>query len=144
MTENQEIALENLSRIKKISNSINSKMLEIEALRYEAQGIGAIRYDKERVQTTPENYMEIALVDANEKELEIAEDLEKLDKLKQDAYHIVRKMENEDERTLIINHYLNDIPVNKLISVMNMSERKIYYLREDALESYGYFLGGTE
>lgn len=137
MTENQIRATNHLSVINEINKSNKSLKLEIEALRYQASGMGAIRYDKEHVQTSPQNFIEIALADAVEKELELEEALAQVDTMKQEAYRIVRSMGNEDERTLIINHYLNDIPIQDLIMMMHMSERKLYYLRDDALETYG-------
>ncbi len=140
MTHNQEEGLKHLEVIKNLVCSINSKRMEIEALKYQAEGVGAIRYDKDKVQTSPQNYMEIAMADAIEKEMEIEEALAQLDTLKTDAYMIIKKMEDEDSRTFIINYYLNGIHMLDLISIMHMSERKLYYLREDALESYGCIL----
>lgn len=140
MTDNQERAINHLVAINEMNKANKSLKLEIDALRYQASGVGAIRYDKERVQSSPTNFMEIALADAVEKELELEEALAQVDTMKQEAYCIVRNMNNEDERTFVINHYLNDIPVQELIMMMHMSERKLYYLREDALENYGKIL----
>lgn len=137
MTENQNRAIKHLSVIKEINEANKSLQLEIEALRYQAEGVGAIRYDKDTVQTSPQNYMEIALIDAAQKVLELEESLAQIDEMKTEAYHIVKLMGNEDERTFIINHYLNCISIQDLIILMAMSERKLYYLKDDALETYG-------
>lgn len=137
MTENQNRAIKHLSVIKEINEANKSLQLEIEALRYQAEGVGAIRYDKDKVQTSPQNFMEIALIDAAQKVLELEESLAQLDDMKTEAYHIVKLMGNEDERTFLINHYLNGISIQDLIILMGMSERKLYYLKDDALETYG-------
>lgn len=137
MTDKQEKALNHLSQIKSLVEDITKRTLEIEALRYQAQGVGAIRYDKEKVQTTPQNYMEIALIDANEKELQNEEDLAILDNLKADAYSIVRQMEIPNERIFIEYFFLNNFSIPDVAEVMHFSERTVYYVREDALEHYG-------
>lgn len=137
MTRNQEEGLKHLDIIKVLISKIRSQKMEIEALKYQAQGDGAIRYDKERVQTSPQNYMEIAMADAIDIEYEIEEEEAQLDSLKTEAYSLIRKMDIEDERTFIINYYINDIHMNDLINTMHRSERALYYLRENALEHYG-------
>lgn len=137
MTKNQQEGLNHLQVIKSLTDKIKSQKMEIEALKYQAQGDGAIRYDKERVQTSPQNYMEIAMAAALDIEYEIEEEEAQLDSLKCDAYSYIKRIKDEDERTFIINYYINDLHINELIPIMHRSERALYYLRESALEHYG-------
>lgn len=63
-------AKEYLLEIRKKKHAMNSLMLRCEELRNKAQGVGAIVYDKERVQVSPEDMMSkvvVQLVDLEER-----------------------------------------------------------------------------
>lgn len=125
-----------LERIRESEKKINQKRLELEALRYKASGAGAIRYDKDRVQTTPQNYMEMAIADLIEIEKQIEEEEDKIEWQKAAAYSVVRKMEAPDQRAIIEWYYLNGLSMVDTAGKLNMSERAAYYLREDAIEAF--------
>lgn len=70
-------AKEYLLEIRKKKHAMNSLMLRCEELRNKAQGVGAIVYDKERVQTSPEDMMSkvvVQLVDLEERYIEAISD----------------------------------------------------------------------
>ena len=136
-TENQAKADKYLYRIRNRETDIRGKRLELEALRYKASGAGAIRYDKERVQSSPQDYMTMAINDAIELERQIKEDEAAVEGLKGEAYAIVRKMENRDGRALIEWFYLNGLSMSETAEFMKMSERNAYYIQEKALEEFG-------
>lgn len=125
-----------LERIRESAKRINQKKLELEALRYKASGAGAIRYDKDRVQTTPQNYMEMAIADVIEIEKQIEEEEAKVEVQLGKAYSAVRKMEQPDQRAVIEWYYLNGLSMIDTAGMLNMSERNAYYLREDAIEAF--------
>lgn len=139
MTEskNQKAADEYLSKIKDVEEMIRKKEQELEALRYKASGAGAIRYDKDRVQTSPQNYMEMAMMDIVELNKEIEEDKASIENIKGDAYAIVRMIQKADQRAIIEWFYLNGLSMEAVADKMSMSTRNAYYLRDDALESFG-------
>lgn len=137
MTENQKEADKYLSKIRNTEKIILSKQLELEALRWKASGVGAIRYDKDRVQTSPQNYMEMAIIDVTEIEQEIEEDKASIEDMKGVAYSIVRSMQAPDQRAMIEWFYLNCLSMPDVADKMHMSERNAYYLKCDALESFG-------
>jgi len=139
-TENQAKADKYLYRIRNRETDIRGKRLELEALRYKASGAGAIRYDKERVQSSPQDYMTMAINDAIELERQIKEDEAAIEGLKGEAYAIVRKMENRDGRALIEWFYLNGLSMSETAEFMKMSERNAYYIQEKALEEFGALL----
>ena len=74
MTEYQIKAEGYLNQIRKIEKLLKNKRDELEALRYKASGAGAIRYDKDHVQTSPQDYMTMAIADIVEIEKQIKED----------------------------------------------------------------------
>lgn len=140
MTDNQRKAHQYLSHIRNTELDIKNKELELEALRWKASGVGAIRYDKDRVQTNPQNYMEMAVADCIEIEAEIEEDRAGIEETKGIAYAIVRKMKKPEQRALIEWFYLNCLSMADAAQKMFMSERNAYYLRDDALETFGEYL----
>ena len=126
----------NLEVIRDNERSINAMRLELEALRYKASGVGAIRYDKDRVQVSPQDYMTMALADVLELEKRISEQIDNLEEMKGQAYIIVRKIEAPEQRAIIEWYYLNGLSMIDTAERLNMSERSAYYLREDALKSF--------
>lgn len=137
MTENQLRADSFLKQIRDVERTLKNKRDELEALRYKAGGATAIRYDKDKVQTSPKDYLSMAIADIIEIEKQIEEDSASIEDIKGGAYAIVRRMESPDQRALIEWFYLNGISMTETADRMNMSERTAYYLRDDALESFG-------
>lgn len=137
MTDNQNKAESYLKRIREVERNLKTKRDELDALRYKASGAGAIRYDKDRVQTSPQDYLTMAIADIIEYEKQIEEDEASVEDMKGQAYAIVRKIEAPEHRTIIEWFYLNGISMNETAERMNMSERTAYYLKEDALEFFG-------
>lgn len=140
MTDNQTKAHSYLSHIRNTEMLIKNKELELEALRWKAFGVGAIRYDKDRVQTNPQNYMEMAVADCIEIEQEIEEDKATIEETKGVAYAIVRKMDKPEQRAMIEWFYLNCFSMEDIAKKMYMSVRNAYYLKDDALEVFGQFI----
>ena len=125
-----------LEKIRESAKRINQKKLELEALRYKASGAGGIRYDKDRVQTSPQNYMEMAIADVIEIEKQIEEEEAKVEEQLGKAYSAVRKIEQPDQRAVLEWYYLNGLSMIDTAGMLNMSERNAYYLREDAIDSF--------
>ena len=140
MTDNQNKAESYLKRIRDVERNLISKRDELEALRYRASGAGAIRYDKDKVQTSPSDYLTMAIADIVEIEKQIEEDEASIEDMKGQAYAIVRQIELPEHRVVIEWFYLNGISMIETAERMNMSERAAYYLKEDALESFGQIM----
>ena len=140
LSKNQEKATSYLMPIRNIEKKLHSKRLELEALRYRASGAGAIRYDKDHVQTSPEDYLAMAMADIIEIDKFIKAAEEDIEKKKGKAFSIVRKIETEDHRTIIEWYYLNGLSMIETATRMSIAERTAYYLRDDALESFGALL----
>lgn len=137
MTNNQQKASSYLMSIRDIEKRLHNKRLELEALRYKASGAGAIRYDKDRVQTSPDDYLAKAMVDIIEIEKQIEKEEKSVEKKKGKAYSIVRKMEQAEHRIIIEWYYFNGLSMIDAATRMNIAERTAYYLRDDALEGFG-------
>lgn len=125
-----------LELIRDAEKNINNKRLELEALRYKASGAGAIRYDKDKVQTSPQDYMTMAVADLVEIEKQIREAETDIEDMKGQAYIIVRQMKQPEQRAVIEWYYLNGLSMIDTAERLNLSERSTYYLREDALKAF--------
>lgn len=74
MSANAKQAKAYLNQYHKLRRAVDSLERRIEEMRVRAEGVGAIRYDKERVQTSPQNTMErntIKLVDMEDQYAEL-------------------------------------------------------------------------
>jgi DNA-directed RNA polymerase specialized sigma subunit len=140
MTNNQEQATNYLLHIRNISKNLNNMRLELEALQYRAGGAGGIRYDKDHVQTSPDDYLAIAIGDIIALEKQIAKEESVIEKRKGKAYSIVRQMDKAEHRTIIEWYYFNGLSMIDTAEKMNVAERTAYYLRDDALEAFGDLL----
>lgn len=85
-----------------------------------------IRYDKDRVQTSPEDPMskicaEIGTLEKKMNELQSAK-LEQIEKI--DAE--LSKLESEEQRTALSMRYINRTPVSKIAEAMGYAESTIY------------------
>ena len=127
---------ENLKEIRQAEKSISAMMLELEALRYHASGAGAIRYDKDKVQTSPGDFFSMVMSDIVEIDGRIRQTREEVDLLKTEAYSVIRRMERPEHRAVIELYYLNGLSMARAALQMNMSERSAYYLREDAIREF--------
>ena len=137
MTDNQARASSYLSSIRNIEKQLKNKRLELDALRYKASGAGTIRYDKDRVQTTPEDFMVKVMDDIIRIDKQIEKEERDAEKKKGRAYSIVRKMDQEEHRIIIEWYYFNGLSMIDAATRMNIAERTAYNLRNDALESFG-------
>ena len=125
-----------LEKIRVAEKDINSKKQELEALRYKASGAGAIRYDKDRVQTSPQDYMSMIIADAIELERQIDEEEAAVERIRGEAYAIIRRMDKPEHRAIIEWYYMNGLSMIAAADRMKLSERAAYYLKEDAIENF--------
>ena len=126
-----------LNRIRNIGKELRDKRNELDALRYKASGAGAIRYDKDHVQTSAQDFLSMAMDDIIRIDKEIEEKEACIEDMKGQAYTIVRTLTVTDHRTLIDWYYLNGLTMTDTADKMHISERTAYYLRDDALIEFG-------
>lgn len=110
---------------------------EIEALEYAASGQGAIRYDKERVQSSATNKMEKFAIEATEKREAFAQMVQQYDDEKFEAYQIIKRIESNDERVVLEWYYINASSESKVIEKLSVSRRTYYKIKKRAVESFG-------
>lgn len=142
MTKKQHIADKSLKRIGLLVEKLEDKELELESMYAIAYGLGAIRYDKDKVQTSPENYMERAMVEIDELKADIDRLKGKINDAKIEALENIKKVSKSKHRTILIWHYIGLKPMSEIAHDMQRSERAVYYMRLKALEEYGGIIDG--
>ena len=98
-----------------------------------ASEVTAIRYDKDKVQTSPigDRMVEIvARIDETADKLKA--EIERLQELEGDAIHLLINLKEEHERVLTL-HYIEDKGLMEVAELMGYSERYIFELRSKAL-----------
>lgn len=87
---------------------------------------GAIRYDRDKVQTSPDDIMGKILAEVNELEqrmeqLQVAKSkrIEEIDK-------IINSLKSDEERTVLTMRFINRIPVTEIAEAMGYAEPTIY------------------
>ena len=141
--QNRNKAETYLRKIRDNDRALKSKRDELDALRYKASGAGAIRYDKDHVQTSPQDYLSLAMDDIIKIEKQIEEKEAILEELKGKAYTMVRQIPQTDHRIIIEWYYLNGLSMIATADKMSIAERTAYYLRDDALDSFGKVMKGV-
>lgn len=130
-----------LRTIRDDDRALKSKRDELDALRYKASGAGAIRYDRDHVQTSPQDFLSMAMDDIIKIEKQIEQKEADLEEKKGRAYAIVRQIPQTDHRIILEWYYLNGLSMIATADKMNIAERTAYYLRDDALDSFGKVMG---
>ena len=137
---NRDRAEAYLKKIRENGRALKSQRDELDALRYKASGAGAIRYDKDHVQTSPQDFLSMAMDDIIRIEKEIEQRETVAEELKGEAYGMIRMIKQSDQRIVLEWYYLNGLSMVDTANRMNIAERTAYYLRDDALETFGKLL----
>lgn len=94
----------------------------------------AIRYDKDKVQTSPEDTISKIVAEINSLEIKMnqvqmkkAEQIEKIDK-------VVNSLDSDEERTALSMRYINRIPVTEIAEQMGYAEPTIYKFMNQGAE----------
>lgn len=129
-----------LKKVREGDRRLKAKKDELDALRYKASGAGAIRYDKDHVQTSPKDYLSMAMDDIIKTEKDVEQMEIVVEEMKGEAYGIVRNIQQTEHRVILEWYYLNGLSMIATADKLCVAERTAYYLREDALDSFGRLL----
>lgn len=140
-TEEQIAAERYLLEMKNKVIDIQSVQMEIDALEYAASGMGAIRYDKEHVDgTSGEDRLILFVSDALEKRAELEALKHEAEEMKINCYQLIKQLTNSAERVFLEWYYINAVPMLEAQNKLFVSQRKLYYIKDDALQHFGELL----
>ena len=87
---------------------------------------GAIRYDRDKVQTSPDDPMSKIVAEVNELEKEMSQIQIAKSKRVEEIYKDIRSVALEEERTALTMRFVNRISVSDIAEQMGYSEKRIY------------------
>lgn len=139
MTDNQQKANKYLMRIRNADKDMRIMYEQILYLRYKASGMGAIRYDKDHVQTSPEDMvcqsiaeavtLENRLFGRNKQTKEALERTQEILSILEDKY-----------ATAIETYYLNHGSMLDVARNCKCSDRNAYRVKLEALERFSQYI----
>lgn len=134
---------EYMHKIRKTRRAIRLLEEQIERDTIMAAGVGAIRYDKDHVQTSPvKDRMTDIVANIIEATSSLKEEIHKLQKYEAEARMYLVQLPEEYERALSY-HYLDCFPWNKISEVMGYEEHYIYELKNKALDELTKILNNS-
>lgn len=135
MTDNQQKADKYLMRIRNASKELTELIFQIDYLRYKASGAGAIRYDKDHVQTSPEDMMCEAISEAVYLEGKLSNRHKQLQAMKEHAEKTIALWNDNNARFIEI-YYLNHGSMIEAADRIGCTSRNIYNIKFRALEEF--------
>lgn len=139
MTDNQKKADKYLLQIRNADREITELILKIDYLRYKASGTGAIRYDKDHVQTSPEDMVCDAITEAVYLERALSDRHKELQEMRRYT-ELVIQLWNDNNARLIEMYYLSRKAMNEVARELNCSSRNAYLVKLKALEEFAKHL----
>lgn len=139
MTDNQRKADKYLQQVRNASQEINNMILQIDFLRYKASGSGAIRYDKDRVMTSPEDMVCEAITEAVALERKLSDRHKELLEMRQNTEQIIA-LWNDKKGIFIDSYYLSHRSMIDTARYIGCSDRNAYFLKLKALEEFSKHL----
>jgi len=139
MTDNQRKADRYLQQIRNASKEINNMILQIDFLRYKASGAGAIRYDKDRVMTSPEDMVCEAITEAVALERKLSDRHKELLQMRQNTEQIIA-LWNNNNSAFIDSYYLTRRSMIDTARYIGCSDRNTYLIKLKALEEFAKHL----
>lgn len=125
-----------LNKIRCIDMMINCKLEQVSKLRSMLLP-GAIRYDKDKVQTSHDaDTITDTMVKVLELEEKINVDIDELVELKSVAREKIEQMENEVEKVILYKRYFSNESFEQISVEMGYSWRHVHRLHAEALKNF--------
>ena len=139
MTNNQKKANKYLMQIRDASKELTELIFQIDYLRYKASGAGAIRYDKDRVQTSPEDMMCESISEAVYLEGKLSNRHKQLKAMREHTEKIIALWADNNARMIEV-YYLNHGSMVDVARQIKCSDRQAYRIRDNALEQFSKYI----
>lgn len=129
-----------LSQVNNIDRRINVKLLEAEKHRMMAMNIGN-SMKQDRVQTSPSNVFENALVSARQAEEEANDLIEILYQKREEICKMIEALQDEEVVDVLTAKFLCGRTFEEMAQLLHMSESKIYYVYDRGLDVFEKMYG---
>jgi len=127
-------AKEYMHNIRKVRRRIRSLREQIERDTVLSSGLSAIRYDRDRVQTsTVGDRMAEIVAKIMETTNELEKEIHRFQLMEEDAISLLSNLKEEHERVLVY-HYLDGVDWQDVADMMGYHDKYIYDVKNKALE----------
>lgn len=130
-----------LMQIRKKEYAIKRKELRCEELR-SCLGARAIRYDVDRVQSTPTDKVSEIITKVVDLEAQIEQLKEEKALLIIEIGDAIEQLEDDNEKTVLAEFYIGRVPMAQVAEIINYSIRRTYYFRKQGVIHLGEVLDG--
>ena len=132
-----------LMQIRRLESRIKRKELRCEELRT-CLDAKAIRYDVDRVQTSPVDKVSRILSTVKDLEDEIKRLRIEKAELVIEISDTIELLDNDNEKTVLTEFYIGRVPMTKVAESIHYSVRRAYYFRKQGLLHLGEIIDGSE
>jgi DNA-directed RNA polymerase specialized sigma24 family protein len=139
MNEKQRRADRYLTQLRNASKELTELILRIDYLRYKASGIGAIRYDKDRVMTSPEDMVCESIAEAVYLEGRLSARNEELKAMREHTEQVIGLWSDNNARFIDI-YYLNHGSMTEAADRIGCTSRNVYNIKFKALEEFAKYI----
>lgn len=137
MNEGQKRADNYLRAIKEDEHRLRELLRRIEFLKYRATGGGAIRYDKDHVQTTPEDILSKSMAEAVDLEHRVEKIREDIEDRWIIFHDIIQKWNGTTTHAYVLMFsYMTPRTVREIAQIIDKSDRQVYRIKLEALELF--------
>lgn len=139
MTDAQRKADRYLMQIRNASKELTAIIFRIDYLRYKASGAAAIRYDKDHVQTSPEDMMCQAMAEAVDLENRLSDRHKQLQTMRAHTENII-SLWNNNNAVCIKAYYLEQGSMSDVAQQCKCTNRHAYRIKADALTQFSSYI----
>lgn len=132
-------AKEYLSQYHDMQTRIRRLTLEIERLETMLTS-GAIRYDKDKVKTSPTNKREQVMADLADRKVELQSMREEAARIMCDVCDMIGRVQPEELALVLQLYYIEGLPMEEIAHRLHYNIRWTYQLKSDGLEKVNMLL----
>ena len=129
-------ASEYLGQVEVLNVRIDQKRKELERIQNEAYGVKGMRYDTDRVQTSPVDHMPDMVIRCIELEEEIRKDIERNIELRHQIIYQIQGMPDLKHVQLLYKKYVELKTNPEIAGEMNMAEDTVRKIHTKALQEF--------
>lgn len=130
-----------LMQVRKKDNAIRRMTMKCEELR-SCLLPGAIRYDKDRVQSSPEDKVSEILCKVADLEAQIEQFQQEKAMLIIEIGDAIELLEDDNEKTVLTEFYIGRVPMSRVANDVSYSIQHAYRLRKRGVQHLGEVLHG--